>query len=207
MANMSTIPVVHAPTALARAVDHLRERLERAAARSGPFRDGETIEVAGVPFKAALDSRGLRLSAPRIGSVPMTYTEDCSDALHIVAGQLALLEGNGVRGKPISWFQTAVVVKDLFSCHLWTLERARTAKKSWSGWTIGAYDSAHDRSTSGDVQHVRLWELICRKPEIAPYLELPKGWQVSFEDAYPVVMKNGVPTEPIDFALWSSMHA
>lgn len=207
MANMSTLPVVHAPTALAHAVEHLQGRLEHAARASGPFRDGQTIEVAGVPFKVALDSRGLRLSAPRIGSVPMTYTEDCSDTLHIVAGQLALLEANGVRGKPISWFQTAVVVKDLFSCDLWTLERTRAAKKNWSGWTIGAYDSTYDRATSGDVQHVRLWELVCRKPQIAPYLGLPKGWQVSFEDAYPVVLKNGVPTEPVDVALWSGMRA
>jgi len=166
-------PTVHAPDAPRHVIDVMESWLDRTAARGQPFMDGDEFRLGFIWFRIAADHKGLRVTAPRVGDPALIYSDDCSDALRLVAMQRKMLERFGPEAALCNCRQTVLIVRDLDDCQTTFIDRLAGEMGDRSGWYIGAHDST--------------------------YLLLPTGWQVSF-DGGAVVMRDRQVAHPIKSA-------
>lgn len=188
-------PLIHAPTAIDHALDQLVDWVTDRCASGSAYRHGELIQVGWAAFRVDCSGPSPRITAPLPGVQPMQFVEDCSDALNVDARQRFLLESFDVQALTCNCTQAALAVKDLAFCDEWFLDRVGEQDGFQSGWVVSASDSELDTQDPDALELVSLWELTCRNPEIAPFLLLPIGWQVSFERR-PHVMHELVEVEP-----------
>lgn len=205
MSNPRPVPAVHAPTALEPVLDMLTSWLADSTASGVSFQDGEIIDLGWMTFRVGVDSRGVRVSAPRIGSSPMSFVDDCSTALNLIAAQRYLLDSFGLEASACSCRQSALVVNDLFQCESWFLDRLEPEYDTYSGWYFGAHESQLDPSDPANVGYVSLWDLFSYRPVVGPFLHLPPGWQVSFEDR-PVVLCQREPVAPYPRSFYTQQY-
>lgn len=189
------IPTVHAPNAPRHVLAPLENWLVNSAASGVPFEDGQEFQIGWVRFRIGMDSRGVRVMAPRTGAPALIYVDDCSDALRLVATQQGVLSRFGVEASTCSTIQTALVPRDLDACRMTFIDRLSDEMDDRSGWWIGAHDSQLDVRVPENLKLVSLWEVFSKRPEIGPYLMMPPGWQVSFQGT-PVVMRDREPVQP-----------
>lgn len=195
MSNPARIPTVHAPHAPRHVLTPLHNWLARMSAAGTPFEDGQQFQMGWMWFRIGIDSRGARVTAPRVGAPALCYVEDCSDALQILASQQSILSKYNVESAPCDCTQTALIVRDLGTCEKPFIDRLAHQMDGRTGWYIGAHDSELDVTQPENLKLVSIWEVLSRRPELAPYLLLPPGWQVSFHDE-PVVMYQRQVVEP-----------
>lgn len=192
-------PTVHAPDAPEHVVRVLESWLDRTASRGQPFEDGDEFRLGFIWFRIAADRKGTRVTAPRVGDPALIYTDDCSEALRLVAIQRKMLERFGPDASLCNCKQTVLIVRDLDQCQTTFIDRLADEMGDRSGWYIGAHDSTLDVRAAENLKLVSLWSIMSRRPEIAPYLLLPTGWQVSF-DGGAVVMRDREIAKPITAA-------
>lgn len=189
-------PTVHAPDAPRHVVEVLETWLDRVAARGQPFTDGDEFRLGFIWFRIVSDRKGIRVTAPRVGDPALIYTEDCSEALRLVAMQRKMLERFGPEAALCNCKQTVLIVRDLDQCQTTFIDRLAGEMGDRSGWYIGAHDSKLDVKAPENLKLVSLWTIMSRRPEISPYLLLPTGWQVSFADGA-VVMRDREAVQPL----------
>jgi hypothetical protein len=189
------MPTVNAPRAPRHVLAPLQNWLARTAASRERFRDGQEFQIGWIWFRIGIDSRGVRVTAPRMGAPGLVYVDDCSDALEVLAEQQAILSRFGAEGTLCDCKQTMLVVRDLDDCAAPFMDRLTAPMDGRSGWYVGAHDSKLDVAKPENLKLVPSMALLSRLPELAPYLTLPVGWQVSFLDG-PVVMHNRQVIEP-----------
>lgn len=204
MSNPSPVPHVHAPGALAEALAMVQQWLEQSVAAGLAFQHGETVDVGWLPFQVSFDSRGLRVSGPRIGS-PMAFVDDCSMALNLLAAQQYLLDSFGAESGPCHAFHTALVVNDLLECPNWYIDRLEPTVEGHSGWYFGGLESQLDPQEDHNVGVMTLWDLFSYRPYIGPFLQLPVGWQVSFEER-PLVSFEYEPVAPYPKSFYTQQY-
>ena len=192
-------PSVHAPDAPRHVVEVLERWLNQTAALGRAFEDGEEFRLGFVWFRIRVDREGTRVTAPRVGAPALLYTEDCSGALRLVAMQRMMLERYGAEAGLCNCKQTVLVVRDLDRCQTTFIDRLAGEVADRSGWYVGAHDSRLDVRRPENLKLVSLWTLMSKRPELAPYLLLPAGWQVSFADGA-VVMRDREVVEPVPSA-------
>lgn len=195
MSKQQQIPSVHAPRASRIALAPLQNWLSRAVASGERFQDGQEFQLGWAWFRIGIDSRGVRVTAPRIGAPRLVYVDDCSDALNLIAEQKATVAQYGVEGLGSDCRQSALIVRDLDTCAAPFLDRLTAPMDGRSGWYVGAHDSKLDVARPENLKLVPFSELLSRRPELGPFLTLPAGWQVSFLGE-PVVMRERKVVEP-----------
>ena len=192
-------PTVHAPDAPRHVINVMETWIDRTAARGQPFEDGDEFRLGFIWFRIADDHKGLRVTAPRVGDPALIYTDDCSEALRLVAMQRKMLERFGPEAGLCNCRQTVLIVRDLDECQTTFIARLAGEMGDRSGWYIGAHDSKLDVGAPENLKLVSLWTIMSRRPEIAPYLLLPTGWQVSFANGA-VVMQDRQVVPPVSGA-------
>ena len=205
MSEPGAVPFVHAPSALEPALHMLEHWLHESVAGGVGFQDGEIVDVGWMTFLVSVDSRGVRVAAPQIGSSPMTFVEDCSTALNLIAAQQYLLDSFGAEASPCSCRQSALVINDLFACDSWFLDRLDPGEGGESGWYVGAHESGLDPGDHRNLGLVSLWDLFSYRPYIGPFLQLPPGWQVSFEER-PIVLYQREPVAPYPRSFYTQQY-
>ena len=196
MSRQVVRPTVHAPEAPRHVVRVLADWLDRTAALGRAFEDGDEFRIGFVWFRVAVDRRGTRVTAPRVGAPALIHTDDCSEALRLVAMQRKMLERYGAEAELCNCKQTVLIVRDLDRCQTTFIDRLAGEMGDRSGWYVGAHDSQLDVQQPENLKLVSLWSLMSNRPELAPYLLLPTGWQVSFANGA-VVMRDRQVVEPI----------
>jgi hypothetical protein len=169
------------------------------------FHDGEIVDVGWMSFRVSVDAHGVRVAAPQVGSSPMAFVEDCSTALNLIAAQQYLLDSFGAEACACSCRQTALVVNDLFECETWYIDRLDAGAHGESGWFFGAHESRLDPTDSRNLGVVSLWDLFSHRPYVGPFLQLPPGWQVSFEER-PIVHYQHEPVAPYPRSFYTRQY-
>lgn len=205
MSNTLHVPTLHAPRAMPPAYDLVRRWVDDYVERGAQFRDGEALEVGWMTFRVGVDSRGVRMCAPRPGQSPMVFVDDCSEALDLIAAQRYLVDSFGIESSPCQCAQVAIVVRDLDQHADWFLDRMTGEEGQASGWYFGARSSTLDVNDAANLEYRSLWELFCRRPEIGPFLELPPGWQVSLGER-PVVHRDREPATPLSGSYYARKY-
>ena len=188
MSSSTRIPTVHAPHAPRHVLSPLQNWLAQNAAAGVVFEDGQEFQIGWMWFRIGVDSRGTRVTAPKVGAPSLFYVDDCSEALSLIAAQQSILGKFGLEAADCDCRQTALIVRDLSTCSAPFIDRLSYEMDGRSGWYIGAHDSQLDVMHAENLKLVPVWEILSRRPELGPYLLLPPTWQVSFE-GQPVVMR------------------
>jgi hypothetical protein len=181
-------PRIHAPRAVAPAVNMLKDFIKSRMSEGAEFSIGQTIQCAWMWFRVGTDERGQpTILAPRMGVMPMDFVPDCSDALNLVLTQRYLCDSFGVECDWCNAVQSAIVVKDLANCKGIFMERSEQENGRASGWFCGASDTKLDMNDVRNLELKSLWQLSCALPQSRDFFLLPKGWQVALEDR-PIVL-------------------
>ncbi|MEM9802495.1 MAG: hypothetical protein AAGA20_19355 [Planctomycetota bacterium] len=190
------IPAIEAPGAPEHVLEPLREWIDEATRTGSAFQPDEEFQYAFIRFRVEKRGGRLRVLAPTLGRPALLLSEDCSEALRLIARQQALMTRFGLEGSPCNSRQTALVVRDLDSCKSLFIERLAESVDDQSGWYFGAHDTELDVCDPANLANVSIWDVIGKRAEIAPYLLLPPNWQVSFHGEKPIVMRDREPVEP-----------
>ncbi|MGE0490428.1 MAG: hypothetical protein AB7S38_14565 [Vulcanimicrobiota bacterium] len=181
-------PTFQAPGATEPAV----EMFERFLAEGGPFRDGESIQLSWMWLQVAQQGDGLVILAPRLGSMPMEFHDDCSRALVLNLTQRYICDSFGVSPSPCNARQAALVVKDLDRCQKVFMNRLGPEEASDSGWYFDSPESQLDANDPDSLEYLSLWELAGRYPLALDFFLLPTDWQVALQAA-PTVLQSFKP--------------
>jgi len=179
-------PRFQAPDAIEPACSLLQDFLEQTVSSGAQFRAGELIKLSWSWLKVEDEGGDLKITAPKPASLPMEFIDDCSDALMLTVQQRYVTDSFDAGFEGCNARQHAIIIRDLFDCEQWFLNRMDPEKDASSGWFVGAFDSNRTPDTPDDLELISLWELYCRKPLMAEFFLLPVGWQVVF-DELPVV--------------------
>lgn len=182
-------PRIHAPKAVAPAVEMLRGFLQSRVAEGAEFKTGHTIQCAWMWFKVGTDERGQpTILAPQTGLMPMRFVVDSSEALNLILTQRYVCDSFGAECGWCNAVQSALVIKDLADCKRIFMNRTEPENGRASGWFVGASDSKLEANDPHNLELKSLWELCCSLPESSDFFLLPQGWQVVLEDR-PVVLQ------------------
>ena len=172
-------PHLHAPTAIAPAIEMLTGFLESRIEAGASFQSGQTIQCSWMWFKVGEDETGRSVVlAPRAGVMPMDFVPDCSEALNLVLTQRYVCDSFGLESCACSAIQSAIVIKDLARCREVFMNRIDPENGHSSGWYFGAFDGEVDVNDPENLQLMSLWELSCHFPLSRDFFILPQGWQV-----------------------------
>jgi len=184
-------PRIHAPKAIAPAVEMLTDFLKSRISEGAEFQIGQTIQCSWMWFKVGADEDGgLAVIAPRAGIMPMSFVTDSSYALNLVLTQRFICDSFGVEYGWCNAVQSAIVVKELADCKKIFMNRTDEQDGGASGWFFGASDTRLDVNDPNNLELKSLWELSCALPQSIDFFLLPPGWQVAFGHR-PVVFRDG----------------
>jgi hypothetical protein len=171
-------PRIHAPNAVAPAIEMLTDFLESRIAKGEKFESGQSIQCSWMWLKVGHDERGETVVlAPMAGTMPMDFVSDISDALNLVLTQRYVCDSFGVDSSSGNAIQAALVVKDLAECRDVFMNRTDGEKGRSSGWFFGGSDSKLDVNLAQNLELKSLWELSCHYPMARDFFLLPQGWQ------------------------------
>ncbi len=160
------------------------------------FNIGDTIQCSWMWFRVGTDEKGeTSILAPRIGTMPMCFVADCSDALNLLLTQRYVCDSFDLACGWCNACQSAIVVKDFADCQNVFMNRTGPEKGRVSGWFFGASDSKLDANDPANLELKSLWQLCCEFPDSRDFFLLPQGWQVVFEDR-PVVLRDFEAASP-----------
>jgi hypothetical protein len=149
--------------------------------RGGRLGDGVAVEVGWTTFVLRIQPDGaLRVNEPEYGADPFkTVRPDVTVSLTILAAQIDMLRSLGLTPVPCRFDQKLIVRKGVLEAARIFANR-REPKGEDSGWYIGP---AHDGRPGEppkpeDLEALRLFELVRRRPEILYALALPVGYTV-----------------------------
>jgi hypothetical protein len=183
-------PRIHAPKAVAPAVEMFSNFLQSRIAEGAEFKIGHAIQCSWMWFKVGTDERGQpTVLAPQTGVMPMNFVADSSDALNLILTQRYVCDSFSVQCGWCNAAQSAIVIKDLAGCKSIFMNRTEQEDGRTSGWFFGAADSKLDSDDVHNLELKSLWQLSCELPESRDFFLLPQGWQVVFEDR-PVVLRD-----------------
>tara|TARA_R110002096_G_scaffold426410_1_gene636085 strand:- start:5008 stop:5643 length:636 start_codon:yes stop_codon:yes gene_type:complete len=189
-------PRIYAPHAIEPAYEALKSYLEDSVAAGAEFKVDDTIQMSWIWLQVSNDERGKKVTAPVYPSMPMEFSDDCSDALNLMIRQRYVADSFGEEPGWCNACQSAIVIKDLYECEQWFMNRMDPEEASDSGWFVGAEDSNLDVNVAKNLERKSLWELYCHREEIGEFFLLPVDWGVDFE-AEPVVWHDNEQITPL----------
>ncbi len=183
-------PQVHAPNAIAPAIEMLTGFLQSRIAKGEKFESGQSIQCSWMWLKVGEDEKGETVVlAPRAGTMPMDFVPDISEALNLILIQRFVCDSFGLDCGFCNALQAAIVVKDLARCRDVFMNRTDGEKGRSSGWFFGGSDSKLDVNVAENLELKSLWELSCQFPMAIDFFLLPQGWQVAFREQ-PIVLND-----------------
>jgi hypothetical protein len=190
------MPRFSAPTALRPGRSLLDDYLAQRATET-TFAAGQTIGIGWWFFRLDDDADGsLVVQAPELGWMPIRWQGDCSHALNSVLIQKYIVESFGSDFGWCRLVDSAVVSKSVVEgCEVF-INRLSAGTGADSGWFVGSRTESLDVDDPANLVRWSLWEVAVRFPVVLPYLLLPSGCQVLFEDR-PVVLRDFRPISPL----------
>lgn len=150
-------------------------------ARGGRLGDGVAVEVGWTTFVLRIQPDGsLLVYEPEYGPDPFkTVRPDVTISLTILTGQIDMARALGLTPTPCRFDQKLIVRKGVLDSPRIFANR-REPKGEDSGWYIGpAHDGgAGQPPKAEDLESIRLFQLVQRRPEILYALALPVGYTV-----------------------------
>jgi hypothetical protein len=159
--------------------DWLVEYLEGQVAAGTKFADAETIQVGWLLLFVQKNADGtLSLREPEVGTLPIAWTDAVTSTVQHVHLQKYAADSVGMSDKMIfpSFQEDAIVCNKLAQTAAYLAYREVTPEHDDSGWVIFCGEE-HDHSAD-NLQAISLYECICQKPDLIPFLALPPGISV-----------------------------
>ncbi|MEP7766217.1 hypothetical protein [Sanguibacter sp. 25GB23B1] len=141
----------------------------------GTLVDGRPVLLHGNLFVLRASDDGLTIHAPDyLGDPDADLTDDLTLALWVMNAQAQLLRRFGPEGQPTRWDDTIVVQKGVLDAEAVYLHRTPTERERDSGWYVGAV-GGDDPPRVDELERIRAYELLSRRPALVPLLALPDG--------------------------------
>ena len=183
---------IHCDDTLADPAANLLRAIERFATRLPELTDGVTIDFGGFTSLRLRDLPGangdLIVCEPDFDDDPhQNFRDNITTSLAVVSSQAAWLHRLETRGEParantvVTWTDAALATGTFF------LRRRTPVSDNDSGWHLGARDAAQ----ASEIRSGLLHEWLRLRPESLPFLALPPGWIVLFDDGSPIALFDG----------------
>ena len=178
---------------------------EEQQARGVQFKDGETIGVGWMVFKLKSETDHFIIQAPKLGSMPMVFDDDCSNALQVAMTQKYMAESFGCPLTACNCLQSAIILKNLSREDGIFMNRQETEQGNDSGWFIGAQNSKLDPNDPKNLERKSLWEISRLFPETIEFWQLQVNWQVVFEPR-PIVLCSFQKSRPVPRSYYATKY-
>lgn len=134
-----------------------------------------------------------------------SYVPGIAHTLALLQLQNEALRRNGITGTAVhpSYSQLAIICSRITPETLPVL-RPLKAERAWepntreSGWFIGCCDQKHEHDNSDELTVVHLLHLVERFPGLFPYLAMPVGTLVVFEESQAIIFRPGEQEGQVD---------
>jgi hypothetical protein len=142
--------------------------------------EGATFQIGWSVLKLVATSSGLVLCEPDFDNNPFqNYREDVSSTLEVLRGQHDLLSRVGCSPVDVRFDDKVVFFKGCLEEPGVYGERSQPTRGD-SGWYIGP-TRTHHTPTTDDLDAIRLYELLYKRPSLLPAMCLPAGWMVVWD--------------------------